>query len=218
MRRTWLLLFFLLLPLLSVAGGFTPPQEIQAAAQAALAGQGAEVEASVDPTLRLAACAQPLQAVASGPRMVEVRCTDAPGWRVFVPVRVRREADVVVLTSPARAGVAIDPAQLAVQRRDLGASSGATFSSPDAVIGQSPRRSLPAGTVLTTADLVASTSLLRRGDPVVLVSKAGSIEVRVAGRALGPAAPGGVVAVENTESRRVIRGRLIGEGVVEVLR
>lgn len=218
MRFLGTLVLMSLLSLTAVAGGFTPPKDIQSAAQAALAGQGTEVEAAVDPALRLAACAQPLQAVASGPRMVEVRCTDTPGWRVYVPVRVRREAEVVVLISPARAGVAIDPAQLAVQRRDLGASSGATFSSTDAVIGQSPRRSLPAGTVLTTADLVASGSVLRRGDPVVLVSKAGSIEVRVAGRALGPAAPGGVVAVENTESRRVIRGRLIGEGVVEVLR
>ena len=58
---------------------------------------------------------------------------------------------------------------------------------------------------------------LRRGDPVVLVSRVGGIEVRMAGRALGGAAPGRVVRAENVESRRVVRGRLTAPGVVEVL-
>ena len=44
------------------------------------------------------------------------------------------------------------------------------------------------------------------------------IEVRVSGRALGQASPGGAVSVENIESRRIIRGRLVGDGIVEVLR
>jgi flagella basal body P-ring formation protein FlgA len=60
--------------------------------------------------------------------------------------------------------------------------------------------------------------LLERGDPVVLVSRIGGIEVRVAGRSLGRAEPGEAVSVENTQSRRIIRGRLVGNGIVEVLR
>jgi flagella basal body P-ring formation protein FlgA len=43
------------------------------------------------------------------------------------------------------------------------------------------------------------------------------VEVRVAGRALGVALPGGVVAAENVESHRVVRGRLAAPGVIEVL-
>ncbi|HEY4560699.1 MAG TPA: flagella basal body P-ring formation protein FlgA, partial [Lysobacter sp.] len=58
---------------------------------------------------------------------------------------------------------------------------------------------------------------LKRGDPVVIVSRAGGIEVRMGGRALGNAVPGAVVAVENLASRRIVRGRLVADGVVEVL-
>ena len=58
--------------------------------------------------------------------------------------------------------------------------------------------------------------LLRRGDPVVLLSRIGGVEVRVAGRVLGQPGAGGTVSVENTESRRVVRGRVVGAGVVEV--
>ncbi len=199
------------------AAAFTPVQAIVQAAEAALGGAGTQVEASVDASLRMPACSQPLSAVALGPRMAEVRCADASGWRLTVPARVRREAEVVVLTAAARAGQPIDAAQLAVQRRDVATGSGAGMADPAQVAGRIARRSLPAGAVVSAGDLADGAGALKRGDPVVLVSRAGGIEVRVGGRALGAALPGAVVAVENLASRRIVRGRVLGEGVVEVL-
>lgn len=214
-----LLLLLVLLLCLSpvVATGLTPPADIARAAEAVLATGGAEVQASVDPGLRMPACRQPLQAVASGPRMAQVRCPDSPGWRLTVPARVRREADVVVLTAPVRAGALIEAAQLAVQRRDVSSGSAAGMADPAQVAGRVARRSLPAGAVVSAGDLADGAGALKRGDPVVIVSRAGGIEVRTGGRALGVALPGAVVAVENLGSRRIVRGRLVGEGVVEVL-
>ncbi|MEG3192946.1 flagellar basal body P-ring formation chaperone FlgA [Lysobacter sp. D1-1-M9] len=213
----WLAALLLLASASSAAGtAITEPDAIRQAALAALGAEGTGSEATVDPALRMARCGQPLQAVPTSPRTVEVRCDDAPGWRLYVPVRLRREADVVVLKTPARAGVPITADQLAVQRRDM-SGEGAGFSDPAQLIGRLPRLSLPRGAALTEADL-ATGALLRRGDPVVLVSRAGGVEVRVAGRALGKATPGGTVSVENIGSRRVVRGRLIEEGVVEVTR
>lgn len=211
------LLVFLLCLSPAAATGLTPPAEIARAAEAVLATGGAEVQASVDPGLRMPACHQPLQAVASGPRMAQVRCPDSPGWRLTVPARVRREADVVVLTAPVRAGTPIEAAQLAVQRRDVSAGSAVGMGDPAQVAGRVARRSLPAGAVVSAGDLADGAGALKRGDPVVIVSRAGGIEVRTGGRALGVALPGAVVAVENLGSRRIVRGRLVGEGVVEVL-
>lgn len=199
------------------AAGFTAVADIVRAAEAALGVGGAQVQASVDPALRMPACAQPLQAVATGPRMAEVRCPDPSGWRLTVPARVRREADVVVLTAPARAGQPIQATQLAVQRRDVAGGSGVGMADPAQVAGRIARRALPAGAVVSAGDLADGAGALKRGDPVVIVSKAGGIEVRMGGRALGSALPGAVVAVENLQSRRIVRGRLVGEGVVEVL-
>lgn len=214
-------IYALLLAWLLLAGtaNATPPvfndlDAIRAAAIGAL-GAGADGEATVDPRLRVAQCTQPLQAVASGARTVLVRCDDVPGWRLYVPVSVRREADVVVLTAPARSGEPLAASQLAVQRRDMGKASGAGFGDPAAVVGRMPRRALARGTAVTEADLALGAPL-RRGDPVVLVAKAGGIEVRMAGRALGPAQSSGVVSVENLGSHRILRGRVIAEGVVEV--
>ncbi|AXK71297.1 flagella basal body P-ring formation protein FlgA [Lysobacter sp. TY2-98] len=200
------------------ADGVTPVADILRAAEAALGGgAGAQVEARVDSAVRMPACSQPLQAVAMGPRMAEVRCPDPSGWRLTVPARVRRDADVVVLTAPVQAGTAIDLAQLTVQRRDVANGSGVGMSDPSQVAGHIARRALPAGAVVTAGDLADGAGTLKRGDPVVIVSRAGGIEVRMGGRALGNAMSGAVVAVENLESKRIVRGRLVADGVVEVL-
>lgn len=211
------LLLIAAMPGFALGSAFTSTSAIVEAAESALGGGGAQVQASVDPSLRMPACAQPLQAVAIGTRMAEVRCPDSPGWRLTVPARVRRDADVVVLTSPARAGMPIEAGQLAVQRRDVAKGAGAGMADPAQVAGRIARRSLPAGAVVSAGDLADGAGALKRGDPVVLVSRAGGIEVRVGGRALGAALSGAIVAVENLASRRIVRGRLVGEGVVEVL-
>lgn len=220
-RATAFALSCLLCGVVSAASARTPAtqplDEIRAMAIAALgAGDAQSAEAVLDPALRMARCAQPLKAVATGPATAEVRCDDAPGWRLYVPVRVRREAEVVTLRAPAAAGVPITADQLVVQRREVGDIAGATFSDPAALVGRIPSRALAPGVVPTSADLALGQPL-RRGDPVVLVSRTVGVEVRVPGRALGPARAGGAIAVENAASHRVLRGRLVAEGVVELL-
>jgi len=197
------------------ANAWHPPEAIRAAAIAAV-GAPVDAEATLDRALRLPRCTQPLQASASGPRTALVRCPDPPGWRVYVPVQVHREADVVVLAAPASPGTPITAQQLIVQRRDVASLPGTPFRDPAALSGRVPRRLLAAGSVPTESDFVAGATL-RRGDPVVLVARAGGVEVRMQGRALGPAQAGGRITVENTASRRILRGQLGTDGTVEVL-
>jgi len=84
------------------------------------------------------------------------------------------------------------------------------------LIGQVPSRAMAPGVIPTQADIAVGTPL-RRGDPVMLVARHGGVEVRMEGRALGPAQAGGRISVENTASHRVLRGRLAGDGLVELL-
>lgn len=198
------------------AGDVQPPEAIRAAAVQALGADPARAEATLSPGLRLAACTQPLQAVASGPRTALVRCPDAPGWKLYVPVQAHREADVVVVRGPVKAGVPLTADQLVVQRRTLDDTGPAPAGDPAALVGRIPARALADGTVPVDEDFSAGPPL-RRGDPVVLLTRIGGIEVRTAGRALGTTHQGGTVSAENVDSHRVVRGRLSAPGVVEVL-
>ncbi|MGO4551424.1 flagella basal body P-ring formation protein FlgA [Lysobacter sp. 2RAF19] len=137
---------------------------IRAAAIQALGGNARPADALLDSALRLAPCTQALKAAATGPRTVQVRCEDTPGWQIYVHVRMPREA------------------------------------MPNPVLASEPQF-----------------APLRRGDPVVILARTEGIEVRMDGRALGPAQAGGRVVVENTASHRVLRGRVVADGVVEVV-
>lgn len=205
-RRT--LMFLLALPMTGAlaAAGFQPVDSITAAALSAVpGGQG---EASVDPALRMPACPQPLQARQATAGTVEVACPD--GWRLYVPVRQRRSQTVVVLARGVAAGETVPAEALATEQRDAARIAGAALSDPAQAAGRIARRTLPAGTVLAPGDLAAP-RLVRRGDTVALVSRAGGVEVRVAGRALGDAGADERVAVENLSTRKVVQGR-VGPG------
>jgi len=205
-RRT--LMYLLALPMTGAlaAAGFQPVDSITAAALSAVpGGQG---EASVDPALRMPACPQPLQARQATAGTVEVACPD--GWRLYVPVRQRRSQTVVVLARGVAAGETVPAEALATEQRDAARIAGAALSDPAQAAGRIARRTLPAGTVLAPGDLAAP-RLVRRGDTVALVSRAGGVEVRVAGRALGDAGADERVAVENLSTRKVVQGR-VGPG------
>lgn len=211
-----LLSLCLLLPAFAWATAFQPVESIRAAALATLA-PGEEGEAGVDAGLRLPACPVALQARATANTTVEVGCPQPGGWRLFVPVKVRREQQVLVLTRGVAAGETLAAADIGRVKRDTARIAGAVLTTPTAAIGQVARRSLAAGSLLSATDLVAP-RIVRRGDNVALVARRGGVEVRMAGRALGEAGQGERVSVENLSSRRVMQGVALPGGDVLVTR
>lgn len=192
--------------------GFQPVESIRAAALST-AESGEEADVTLDPALRMPRCNQPLQARRSGGATVEVACPE--GWRLFVPLRVRRHQTVLVLSRSVASGETITADTFAAQQRDATRIAGAAIADPAEAIGRSARRTLVAGSVLTAGDLVTP-RLVRRGDTIALVSRQGGIEVRMAGRALADAGVRERVSVENLASRRVVQGTVDEAGDVRV--
>ncbi|WP_449448218.1 flagella basal body P-ring formation protein FlgA [Thermomonas brevis] len=62
-----------------------------------------------------------------------------------------------------------------------------------------------------------SAVMVKRGDPVMLRAGIGGTEVRMGGKALGQARTGGILNVENDSSHRIVRGRLLADGSVQVV-
>lgn len=213
-RLSIVLALVALLAASGVAGGsgFQPVETIRDAALSALAdGEGAQ--ATLDPALRMPRCGEPLQARQTGGGTVEVACPS--GWRLYVPVRVNRSQQVLVLVRGVAAGETIGQDMFAPERRDTGRIAGAALADPAEAIGRAARRTLMAGSVLTAADLVAA-RLVRRGDTIPLVSRQHGVEVRMTGRALGDAGEHERVSVENLSSRQVVQGVVNADGEVVV--
>lgn len=191
----------------ALAADFQPVDSIKAAAIGALP-DGSDAEATLDPALRLPRCGAALVARVQGSNSVEVGCPD--GWRLFVPVRVRRSQTVLVLARGVAPGETITADAFVAERRDASRIIGAAVADPAQAVGRVARRMLSAGSVLASTDLVAQ-RLIRRGDNVALVSRRGGVEVRVAGKALVDAGENERVTVENLSSRRVVQG-IVGAG------
>ena len=190
-----------------MAAAFQPVDTIKAAALGALP-VGADADATLDPALRLPRCGAALVARVQGSNSVEVGCPD--GWRLFVPVRVRRSQTVLVLSRGIAPGETITADAFVPETRDASRIVGAAVADPAQAVGRVARRTLSAGAVLSATDLVAQ-RLIRRGDNVALVSRRGGVEVRVVGKALGDAGESERVTVENLSSRRVVQG-VVGPG------
>lgn len=190
-----------------MAADFQPVDTIKAAALGALP-VGADADATLDPALRLPRCGAALVARVQGSNSVEVACPD--GWRLFVPVRVRRSQTVLVLIRGIAPGETITADAFVPETRDASRIVGAAVADPAQAVGRVARRTLSAGAVLSATDLVAQ-RLIRRGDNVALVSRRGGVEVRVVGKALGDAGESERVTVENLSSRRVVQG-VVGPG------
>ena len=167
--------------------------------------------------LRLPKCGGALQVQPTANTTVEVSCPDAGGWRLFVPVKVRRNQTVLVLNRGIGTGETLTAADITTAQRDAARIAGAVLADPNAAIGRIARRPLQAGALLSSNDLVVQ-RLIKRGDNVALVSRRGSVEVRIAGRAMGDAGENERVSVENLSSRRIVQGTVDAAGDVIVAR
>ncbi|HEL5054705.1 flagellar basal body P-ring formation chaperone FlgA [Stenotrophomonas maltophilia] len=200
----------------AVAADWQPVASIRAAALSSLPA-GSEGEAQVADALRLPRCGGALQVQPTANTTVEVSCPDAGGWRLFVPVKVRRNQTVLVLARGIAAGETLTAADISTAQRDAARIAGAVLADPNAAIGRIARRPLQAGTLLSSTDLVTQ-RLIKRGDNVALVSRRGSVEVRIAGRAMGDAGENERISVENLSSRRIVQGTVDARGDVIVAR
>jgi flagellar basal body P-ring formation protein FlgA len=182
-------------------------------------GERLRASATLDPQLRLPACAAPVEARVhqqSGNALTAALSCAAPApWTVYVVVQVSRQAEVLVLTRPLLAGEPVTAEAVARRTREVADLPYGFLSSPEAALGRVARRALPAGAVLAPADLAAA-RVVRRGQPVTLVSRSGPLEVRAQGTAQADGAVGEHIQVQAANSRRLVRGRIRSGQEVEV--
>ncbi|MCW2308324.1 flagellar basal body P-ring formation chaperone FlgA [Rhodobium gokarnense] len=86
---------------------------------------------------------------------------------------------------------------------------------PEKIAGLAARRNLPARRPLAASDF-APPMLVRRGETVTIVYEAPGLLLTARGQAQESGAENDMVNVSNTQSRRIVRTRVIGRGKVSV--
>ncbi|TCW33440.1 flagellar basal body P-ring formation chaperone FlgA [Marichromatium gracile] len=175
----------------------------------------------IDARLRLARCDRtPNASLAPGARTsgsttVNLRCSKPVQWSIFVPARIERHTQVVVVARPIAREQRIQATDLRRERQEVSSLSGGYFRDPNAVIGMEARRALTPGQVITSAH-VAPRKLVERGQLVTIYSGDGGLMVRMSGEALEDGAAGERIRVRNRSSRRIVEGYVEPSGHIHV--
>lgn len=125
-------------------------------------------------------------------------------------------AEAVELLRPLARGEVIKMSDLALRRVPRTRISPDTLTDPDQAIGLSARSAVDANRPLRSSELTKP-ELVQRGENVTIVYQAPGIMLAVGGKATEGGAEGDVIEVVNVQSKRSLRGTVIGPGQVTVI-
>ncbi len=174
---------------------------------------------SIDPNIRLSACADIKAFLPSGSRAwgktsVGVRCNGQARWTIYVQASVNVFGEYMVASGPLSRGTIVSEQDLSFVSGDLTKLPAGIFTDANQAIGRIVKMSVPAGSVLRQ-NVLKMAPVVQRGQTVVLTSAGNGFKVAAEGKALGDAVEGQVVQVK-VSSGQVVAGIARAGGQIEV--
>jgi len=225
---TALAIFIIISQPLAAAVPVQPLQEIRETAVnyarqlTSLTGDQIQITAAeLDQRLRLPHCEVPLEGYSpyqqkpAGNATIGIRCRGVRPWSIFVPVYIQYYDRVAVAINNLPANKILTQEDIRVERTDVSSNTIPYLKDPQQIIGKQLTRPLLLGQPFSPY-LLKPPIIVHRGDKVMLLSNTRTIEVNMQGEALANAAVGQTIQVRNLRSKRIVEGKLLENGVVDV--
>ncbi|CBG87087.1 flagellar basal body P-ring formation chaperone FlgA [Citrobacter rodentium] len=145
-----------------------------------------------------------------------VSCPGKGGWKVNVAVRPDVYVPVVMPKSLIARDTVITADDVLLKRYNVSGQRSGLLMDLNEAIGMTSKRPLQPGKPLNRAQLVAPV-LVKRDQPVMIVSRLGGITAAMPGVALKNGRKGEVIKIRNAASQRIISGVVDDAGVVSPL-
>lgn len=136
-----------------------------------------------------------------------------PHWSQDVTAQAKVSVLLLVARQTLNRDQALSAEDVKVERQELARHDRGFFGRVEQVVGQSAKRRIRPGQMLTN-DLLAAPLWVRRGEPVTIVARHDGIEASTLGVALANGREGDIVRVRNRSSEKIIDVQVIGDGVV----
>jgi len=148
--------------------------------------------------------------------LVELRCTGAPSWHIYVPVRIVGTSMVAIAARAIVVGSVLTDKDVRTEQHDLSELPPGYIDDPTVAVGLTASRPISSGAIITNQYLLGAKAVVR-GQAVTLVADVGSMSVRMAGRAMSDGLMNQRVKVENLSSGKIVEGIARSEQVVEII-
>lgn len=145
-----------------------------------------------------------------------VTCPGNAGWKYNVAVRPDVSVPVVMPKSLIARDTVITTDDLQLKKFNISNQREGLMTNMDEAIGLTSKRALQPGKPITRSELVQPV-LVKRDQPVMLVSHMDGITASMPGVALKNGRKGDVIKVRNSSSQRIISGVVDDTGVVTTL-
>jgi flagella basal body P-ring formation protein FlgA len=122
-------------------------------------------------------------------------------------------AEVLTLARPLARGEVIKAADVAIERRPRAGIGADALTDAAKAVGFAARNTINAGRPLRAADLMKP-ELVQRNESVTIVYEVPGIVLTVRGKAVDSGAEGDMIDVLNVQSKRTVRGTVVGPGRV----
>lgn len=145
-----------------------------------------------------------------------VTCPGNAGWKYNVAVRPDVSVPVVMPKSLITRDTVITADDLQLKKFNISNQWEGLMTNMDEAIGLTSKRALQPGKPITRSELVQPV-LVKRDQPVMIVSHTAGITASMPGVALKNGRKGDVIKVRNSSSQRIISGVVDDTGVVTTL-
>ncbi len=174
---------------------------------------------SIDPRMKLPACATPevffpSSGKAWGKTTVGIRCTVPSPWTIYVAAKVQVHGDYIVASVPLAQGQTITQADIAKVKGDLTAMPAGIITDASQAIGRTVANSIRLGSPLRQ-DALRNQQAIQQGQAVRVILNGSGFSVSSEARALNNANEGQLTQVR-TSGGQVISGIAKLGGIVEL--
>ena len=175
----------------------------------------------LDSRLRLSQCDSALETCAPPGRSlpskqtIGVRCSAGQPWSLYVPVNVSIMKNILVASRELPRGSMVDADDLRLEQRDVARLRAGYLEHAQQAVGKIVKRTLHQGDALLPSQILMPEAV-KRGGKVIILAKAGPLQVRMAGKALNSGSTGELIEVMNESSQKRVEGIIVAPGVVEV--
>lgn len=143
---------------------------------------------------------------------IGVRCLDANGWSIYIPVQIKISRELIISARALSMGQIMQQDDIARLTSDVNQNGGITDTKM--VIGKVLRYSVAAGYVLRE-DMLRAPYSVKQGQSVQLTVQGNGFNLSSSGVALNNASEGETVQIRTTAGRTV-SGVAVNEGVVKI--
>jgi len=143
---------------------------------------------------------------------VKVMCPDNPSWRQYIPVRVKFLSLVFAAKTQLEKGTTIEQDKIKKQYIDSLYLRGSHFSNKKDLLGAKVKQRVNAGSPISAKQIC----IVCKNELVTLSVRSAGLELKTQGIAQSNGTIGQQVRVRNKHSKKIVYGRVLGIGKVQI--